>query len=68
MVEKIVGAAAEEDWALTRLKELGDRVNAGTRSMGVALTSCTVPTAGHHGGTKVTASKAHNCLPRATNF
>jgi dihydroxyacetone kinase-like protein len=46
VVEKIVGAAAEEGWDLARLKALGDRVNAATRSMGVALTSCTVPAAG----------------------
>jgi dihydroxyacetone kinase-like protein len=46
VVEKIVGAAAEEGMALADLKELGDRVNAATRSMGVALTSCTVPAAG----------------------
>ena len=32
--------------ALADLKALGDRVNARTRSMGVALTSCTVPAAG----------------------
>ena len=32
--------------ALADLKKLGDRVNASTRSMGVALTSCTVPAAG----------------------
>jgi dihydroxyacetone kinase-like protein len=46
VVEKIVGAAAEEGRALADLKALGDRVNAATRSMGVALTSCTVPAAG----------------------
>ena len=46
MVEKIVGAAAEEGLVLEELKELGDRVNRATRSMGVALTSCTVPAAG----------------------
>ena len=46
VVEKIVGAAAEEGMALIDLKKLGDRVNAATRSMGVALTSCTVPAAG----------------------
>jgi dihydroxyacetone kinase-like protein len=46
VVEKIVGAAAEEGMALADLKALGDRVNATTRSMGVALTSCTVPAAG----------------------
>jgi phosphoenolpyruvate---glycerone phosphotransferase subunit DhaK len=46
IVEKIVGAAAERGDALAALKDLGDRVNANTRSMGVALTSCTVPAAG----------------------
>jgi dihydroxyacetone kinase-like protein len=46
VVEKIVGAAAEEGKALADLKALGDRVNGATRSMGVALTSCTVPAAG----------------------
>jgi dihydroxyacetone kinase-like protein len=46
VVEKIVGAAAEEGRALKDLKALGDRVNRATRSMGVALTSCTVPAAG----------------------
>jgi phosphoenolpyruvate---glycerone phosphotransferase subunit DhaK len=46
IVEKIVGAAAERGADLAALKALGDRVNARTRSMGVALTSCTVPAAG----------------------
>lgn len=46
VVEKIVGAAAEQGMALPELKALGDRVNSATRSMGVALTSCTVPAAG----------------------
>ncbi len=46
IVEKIVGAAAEEGRDLGALKVLGDKVNALTRSMGVALTSCTVPAAG----------------------
>ncbi|PBB45300.1 dihydroxyacetone kinase subunit DhaK [Mesorhizobium sp. WSM3866] len=46
VVEKIVGAAAEQGMPLPELKALGDRVNASTRSMGVALTSCTVPAAG----------------------
>jgi len=46
IVEKIVGAAAEKGMALADLKALGDRVNKRTRSMGVALTSCTVPAAG----------------------
>ena len=46
IVEKIVGAAAEEGRDLAVLKALGDRVNAATRSIGIALTSCTVPAAG----------------------
>lgn len=46
VVEKIVGAAAEKGVDLAALKALGDKVNAATRSMGVALTSCTVPAAG----------------------
>ncbi len=46
VVEKIVGAAAEAGMALADLKALGDRVNRATRSMGVALSSCTVPAAG----------------------
>lgn len=46
VVEKVVGAAAEQGADLKSLKVLGDRVNQSTRSMGVALTSCTVPAAG----------------------
>jgi dihydroxyacetone kinase-like protein len=46
IVEKIAGAAAETGAGLDALKALGDRVNGCTRSMGVALTSCTVPAAG----------------------
>jgi dihydroxyacetone kinase-like protein len=46
VVERIVGAAAEQGADLATLKLLGERVNRSTRSMGVALTSCTVPAAG----------------------
>ena len=46
IVEKIVGAAAENGVKLDALKALGDRVNNATRSMGVALSSCCVPAAG----------------------
>ena len=46
IVEKIVGAAAEQGTSLSQLKTLGEQVNRRTRSMGVALTSCTVPAAG----------------------
>ena len=46
IVEKIVGAAAEAGADLASCKALGERVNEATGSMGVALTSCTVPAAG----------------------
>lgn len=46
IVEKLVGAAAEQGRDLAALKTLGEEVNRRTRSMGVALTSCTVPAAG----------------------
>ena len=46
VVEKVVGAAAEQGMALEELQALGKEVNARTRSMGVALTPCTVPAAG----------------------
>ena len=46
IVEKIVGAAAEKGLDLAGCVALGERVNARTRTMGVALTSCTVPAAG----------------------
>ncbi len=46
IVEKIIGAAAERGDDLAACRSLGERVNKATRSMGVALTSCTVPAAG----------------------
>jgi len=46
VVERIVGAAAEDGADLAACKALGERVNDATRSMGAALTSCTVPAAG----------------------
>jgi phosphoenolpyruvate---glycerone phosphotransferase subunit DhaK len=46
IVEKVLGAAAERGDSLEALKTLGMRVNEATRSMGVALTSCTVPAVG----------------------
>jgi dihydroxyacetone kinase-like protein len=46
VVEKIVGAAAEKGADLKSCAELGAEVNGKTRSLGVALTSCTVPAAG----------------------
>jgi dihydroxyacetone kinase-like protein len=46
IVEKIAGAAAERGADLATVARIGRKVNAVTRSMGVALTSCTVPSAG----------------------
>jgi dihydroxyacetone kinase-like protein len=46
VVEKLVGAAAERGDDLAACRALGEHVNKATRSMGVALTSCTVPAAG----------------------
>lgn len=46
IVEKVVGSLAETGADLSACKSLGDRVNQRTASMGVALTSCTVPAAG----------------------
>ncbi len=46
LAEKICGAAAEAGKDLATVKELCERVNANGRSMGMALTSCTVPAAG----------------------
>ncbi|MFP3921064.1 MAG: dihydroxyacetone kinase subunit DhaK [Dichotomicrobium sp.] len=46
LVEKMVGAAAEKGADLAACKALGDRINAASGSMGVALSSCTVPAAG----------------------
>lgn len=46
VVEKIVGAAAEQGMDLAGLMALGERVNRQSKSFGVALTSCTVPAAG----------------------
>jgi dihydroxyacetone kinase-like protein len=46
LLEKIVGAAAEEGRDLDAVLSLARDVNAHGRSMGMALTSCTVPAAG----------------------
>jgi dihydroxyacetone kinase-like protein len=46
LLEKIVGAAAEEGRSLQEVAELAKKVNDQGRSMGMALTSCTVPSAG----------------------
>jgi dihydroxyacetone kinase-like protein len=46
LAEKICGAAAERDYDLQRITQLCRRVNLNGRSMGMALTSCTVPAKG----------------------
>jgi phosphoenolpyruvate---glycerone phosphotransferase subunit DhaK len=46
LAEKICGAAAEEKRPLAEVAELCRKVNANGRSMGMALTSCIVPSAG----------------------
>jgi dihydroxyacetone kinase-like protein len=46
VVEKIVGAAAEQLMGLDDLRDLGRQVNERTRSFGIALAPCTVPAAG----------------------
>ncbi len=46
LAEKISGAAAEQKRTLKDVAELCRKVNAQGRSMGMALTSCTVPHAG----------------------
>jgi phosphoenolpyruvate---glycerone phosphotransferase subunit DhaK len=46
LLEKIAGAAAEQGRPLADVAEVARTVNAQGRSMGMALTSCTVPAAG----------------------
>jgi dihydroxyacetone kinase-like protein len=46
LLEKIAGAAAEQGRPLAEVADLARTVNANGRSMGMALTSCTVPAAG----------------------
>jgi dihydroxyacetone kinase-like protein len=46
LLEKIAGAAAEEGRPLAEVADLARRVDGQGRSMGMALTSCTVPAAG----------------------
>jgi dihydroxyacetone kinase-like protein len=46
LIEKIGGAAAEEGRPLKEVADICREVNANGRSMGMALTSCTVPAAG----------------------
>lgn len=46
LAEKIVGAAAEKGYSLQEVADLCRKVNINGRSMGMALTPCTVPEAG----------------------
>jgi dihydroxyacetone kinase-like protein len=46
LLEKIAGAAAEQGRDLDAVADVARKVNSQARSMGVALTSCTVPAAG----------------------
>src|SRR5215216_4497716 len=46
LLEKLVGAAAEQGRPLSDLVTLAQTINDSGRSMGMALTSCTVPAAG----------------------
>lgn len=46
IVEKVAGAAAAEGRSLADVKAIAEKVSAAGRSMGVALTSCTVPAVG----------------------
>lgn len=46
LLEKIVGAAAEEGRSVQEVADLAKKLNDQGRSMGMALTSCTVPSAG----------------------
>jgi dihydroxyacetone kinase-like protein len=46
LVEKLCGAAAEAGLDLAAVASVGRKANAWGRSMGIALTSCTVPAAG----------------------
>jgi dihydroxyacetone kinase-like protein len=46
LLEKIAGAAAEQGRSLAEVADVARAVNANGRSMGIALTSCTVPANG----------------------
>ncbi|WP_040814303.1 dihydroxyacetone kinase subunit DhaK [Nocardia concava] len=47
ILEKMAGAAAEQGRPLAEVARIAEAVNANSRSMGMALTSCTVPAVGH---------------------
>ncbi len=76
IVEKIVGAAAENGADLANCKALAERVITKTASMGVALTSCTVPALGEptftlaenemEMGVGIHGERGHETLPLAS--
>ena len=76
IVEKIVGAAAENGADLATCKILGERVINQTASMGVALNSCTVPALGKptfeltetemEMGVGIHGERGHKTLPLAS--
>lgn len=51
LVHKIAGACAEEGAALSEVKKCAENVIKNVRSMGMAISPCTVPAAGKHGFT-----------------
>jgi len=75
IVEKIVGAAAEDGVDLAHCKTLAERVIAQTASMGAALTSCTTPALGEptftltenemEMGVGIHGERGHETLPLA---
>jgi len=76
VVEKMVGAAAEQGADLAACKALGDKVNQATASMGVALSSCTAPALGKptfalavnemEMGVGIHGERGHKTLPLAS--
>ena len=46
ILEKVAGAAAAQGWPLDKIQALAERVVQSGRSMGAAVTSCTVPAVG----------------------
>ncbi|TDQ59718.1 dihydroxyacetone kinase DhaK subunit [Mesocricetibacter intestinalis] len=46
LIEKLLGAAAEQGYDLAQLEALGNKLNDNGHSIGIALSACTVPAAG----------------------
>ncbi len=45
-VHKLVGAAAEQGWNMDRLKSLADKAIMSVRTIGMAMSACTIPAVG----------------------